>query len=331
MSNGRFRETIEGIGGCLLYIGFLLVAGFLVALFFKGAGWLASVVLPMSGWITLIAFALVPICLVLSIPRPTRGWGGLGLVICSYAIGLCLWLWCLVVAYQLAGMLWLIIGLFLAGVGVVLVATIASLIHGEWLVLAQIVIGVVIVYGLRILGSWLVEKSEPTDEYEPSPSILMMPKDAERIVQQYGAALARGYPDRGIARYASYLSHSRDEIKQASKLFLACRIEHDSLTNEVAENLLGAVMFLDSFVPDAQADRINQIHRTTQSLENEEYSTFISNMLNMEIREEMDEFIVEVEALDPNDPLFHQRIYTLAGLEYGPSVENGYFELYVSD
>src|ERR1051325_11436061 len=109
MSNGRFREAMEGISGCLLYIGFLLVAGFLVGLFFKGAGWLASVVLPLSGWITLIALALVPICLILSIPRATRGWGGLGLVICSYSIGLCLWLWCLVIAYELAGMLWLII------------------------------------------------------------------------------------------------------------------------------------------------------------------------------------------------------------------------------
>jgi hypothetical protein len=130
-----------------------------------------------------------------------------------------------VIAYQLAGRFWLIVGLFLAGVGVVLVAAIASLIYGEWLVLIQIVIAVAIVYGLRILGSWLIEKSEPKDEYEPSRPILM-PKGAERIVQQYGAALARGSPD---------------------------------------------------------------------------------------------------------DPLFHQRVYTLAGLEYGPSVENGYLELYLND
>ena len=54
-------------------------------------------------------------------------------------------------------------------------------------------------------------------------------------------------------------------------------------------------------------------------------------MVNMEIREEMDDFIMEVEALDPNNPLFHQRVYTRAGLEYGPSVENGYLELYLND
>jgi len=50
----------------------------------------------------------------------------------------------------------------MAGVGVVLVAAIASLLHGEWLILIQIIVGVVIVYVLRIAGHWLVEKSEAT-------------------------------------------------------------------------------------------------------------------------------------------------------------------------
>ena len=169
MSEGRFRDTLEAIGGCLMYLAFLAVFGVLIMMFFWGAGWLASIILPVSGWITLIALALVPICLVLSIPRVTRGWGGLGLVLCSYAIGLCLWLWCLVVAYQLAGMFWLVVGLFMAGVGVVLVAAIAALLHAEWLILIQIVIGVVVVYVLRFVGNLMVEKSEPKDEYQPLP------------------------------------------------------------------------------------------------------------------------------------------------------------------
>lgn len=169
MSNGRAREILEGAGGCLASIGFLLIVGVLITLFFKGAAWLASVLLPISGWITLIALAIVPICLLLAIPRSTRAWGGLGLVLSSYAVGFCLWLWCLVVAFQLAGVFWLIVGLFLAGVGVVLVAAVASLLHAEWFVLIQIVVGVVIVYILRIAGHWLVEKAEPTDEYRPTP------------------------------------------------------------------------------------------------------------------------------------------------------------------
>jgi hypothetical protein len=168
MSNGRARDILEGIGGCLLYIGGLVVVGFLILMFFRGAGWLASVILPISGWITLIALVFVPVFLLLAIPRVTRPWAGLGLVVCSYAIGLCLWLWCLVVAYEMAGMFWLIIGLFMAGVGVVFVAAIAALFHGEWFVLIQIVIGVVVVYALRIVGNIFVE-SEPKDEYRRLP------------------------------------------------------------------------------------------------------------------------------------------------------------------
>jgi hypothetical protein len=169
MSNTRLRETLGTIGGCLFYIAFLVVSSFLIIMSFKGAAWLATIILPVSGWITLIALALVPICLVAAIPRVTRGWGGLGLVICSYAIGLCLWLWSLVIAYQMAGVFWLVVGLFMAGVGVVLVAFIAALLHGEWFVLFQILIGIVAVYILRFVGSLLIEKSEPKDDYQPPP------------------------------------------------------------------------------------------------------------------------------------------------------------------
>ncbi|MGZ5481418.1 MAG: hypothetical protein ACXWID_05490 [Pyrinomonadaceae bacterium] len=169
MSESRLRNTLEAIGGCLLYLAFLAVFGVLIVLFFWGSAYLASVILPVSGWITLIALGLVPILLILSIPRVTRGWGGLGLVLCSYAIGLCVWLWSLVIAYQLAGMLWLVVGLFLAGVGVVLVAAIAALLQAQWSILIQIVIGVIVVYVLRIVGHWIIEKSEPAYDYEPAP------------------------------------------------------------------------------------------------------------------------------------------------------------------
>jgi hypothetical protein len=168
-------------------------------------------------------------------------------------------------------------------------------------------------------------------KHEASHPLLMMPKDAERIVQQYGAALARGCPDGGIARYASFLQNSDDEIKQATKLFLACRIEHKALTKEIAENILGAVSALHSFVPDDQADRINEIHRNRESCGNDELWVFIRNMVSLEIREEMDNFISQVQPLNTDDSLFHQRVYTLAGLEYGPEVEKGYLKLYFDD
>ena len=150
----------------------------------------------------------------------------------------------------------------------------------------------------------------------------LLPKDAERIVRAYGAALSRGSPDRGIARYDSYLPCSKDEIKQAVKLWLAFQIELGSLTKEPTENLLGAISFLNSFVPDEEAERIN---RSNGSLENEEYWYFVENMVSSEIREEIDDFIKEVMMLDPVDALFHQKVYTLIGIPYSTSIEKQYF------
>jgi hypothetical protein len=169
MSNGSFREKLEGIGGCLLYLAFAAIPILLIVAFVKSIGWVVEVLLPISGWMSGIALLLVPIYLLLAIPRVTRGWAGLGIVLSSYGVGISLWLWSLVIAYAIAGVGWIIVGLLFAGVGVVAVAAIASALHGEWWVSIQIVIGVIVVYVLRFLGNLFIAKSEPEDEYLPSP------------------------------------------------------------------------------------------------------------------------------------------------------------------
>jgi hypothetical protein len=169
MSNERVSKTLESIGGCLMGAAFLALPILLLVAIFKSIGWIAEVLLPISGWVTLIALLLVPIFLLAAIPRAIRGWAGLGILLSSYAVGISLWLWSLVIAYAMAGVFWIIVGLFFAGIGVVAVAGIASALHGEWLIFIQIVVGVVIVYGLRVLGNYLIEKSEPKAEYRPSP------------------------------------------------------------------------------------------------------------------------------------------------------------------
>ena len=148
---------------------FLALPILLLVAIFKSIGWIAEVLLPISGWVTVIALLLVPIFLLAAIPRVIRGWAGLGIMLSSYAVGISLWLWSLVIAYAMAGVFWIIVGLFFAGIGVVAVAGVASALHGEWLIFIQIVVGVVIVYVLRVLGNYLIDKSEPKHEYQPSP------------------------------------------------------------------------------------------------------------------------------------------------------------------
>jgi hypothetical protein len=150
----------------------------------------------------------------------------------------------------------------------------------------------------------------------------LTPKQAERIVQRYGAALARGCPDGGIARYESYLPCSKGKIKQAVKLVLAFQIEYSSLEKEPTENLLQAISCLNSFVPEEKA---NQINKGDHGVHNTLYWDFIKTMVSLEIREEIDNFIQQVRQLDQDDPLFHQRVYTLIGLEYSPSIEKDFY------
>jgi len=80
--------------------------------------------------------------------------------ISSYALGFNLWLWCLVLAKVLAGTFWLILGLFLYGIGVVFVAFIASLFQAEWAIAGQIVLTTVVVYGMRLLGRYFTFSPE---------------------------------------------------------------------------------------------------------------------------------------------------------------------------
>ena len=194
------------------------------------------------------------------------------------------------------------------------------LVNKEFLVLVIVYLGTVcFFYGVKV--------KELTDVRVES--VTMTPIEAETIVQQYGAALARGTPtERGIARYESYLPCSKERIKQATKVFLAFKIEYHSLEKEFTETLLGAVSHLNAFVPEETANRINSSKHT---LEDEEYWQFSRAMFGMDIREEMDNFILDVQALDRDDPLFHQRVFTLAGIPYSPKIEKGYTDILLNE
>jgi hypothetical protein len=174
---------------------------------------------------------------------------------------------------------------------------------------------------LAFVGYFYLAKAET--QHEAQRKAEFTPKAAEEIVKQYGAALARGCPDGGIARYDSYLPCSKEKIKQAYKLALAYQIEHESLTKETAELLLGAVTTLNAFVPEEKANRINN---NKHSIGNDECWEFMRNMSGLEIWSEMNEFIADVQVLDRQDHLFHQRVHTLIGLEYSPGIEKRYWD-----
>jgi hypothetical protein len=91
--------------------------------------------------------------------RRTREAAGAGMVIASWALGAGLWLWSALVVFSFWGVVGLIVGLLIAGVGVVPLAAIASLLNGAWAILIQLVVYTAVVLGLRLFGTWIGEKA----------------------------------------------------------------------------------------------------------------------------------------------------------------------------
>lgn len=115
--------------------------------------------LPVSFWTFIICILiLVPLTLF----RRTRGLAGLGFYIGSFIFGISMWVWCAIIALVLGGIGYLIAGILLGGIGVVPIAFFALIFNGEWSVLLQLIVLVIVVFGFRILGVYLGRKSEPS-------------------------------------------------------------------------------------------------------------------------------------------------------------------------
>lgn len=138
-------------------IGFLI----LTALLLRGMVWVSEKALP---WLTtgseialgICVFVLLPLCIF----RKTRPWAGMGFYLSSYLFGACLWAFSCIVVINIWGYGALAVGLLLAGVGVVPVAFLATLIHAEWLWFGNLIISIILTFGARGLGTWLATASE---------------------------------------------------------------------------------------------------------------------------------------------------------------------------
>jgi len=159
MLSMNFGETLKNVG---IALGGLLVMAALFCLgmiFIVGATavseWVAPW-FPVVFWTSLLVafFILGPLSLI----PPTRFIAAIGFVIASFVFGAMMWCCGLGVTYEAWGMGGVIIGLVIAGVGIVPVGMLAVLLHGEWQALIVFVILIVLTFGLRGLGFWLAKK-----------------------------------------------------------------------------------------------------------------------------------------------------------------------------
>lgn len=154
-----------------------MVAVFVLsALLLKGMVWVSDKALPWLMTASILALAVcVFVLLPLSLLRRTRGWAGNGYYIASYVFGIMLFAYACIVSYEIWGYTGLIFGLFLAGIGVVPVAFVATIIHGYWPTLGDLTLATVLTYGTRAFGIYLLSKATPKpdeESYIPDEALL---------------------------------------------------------------------------------------------------------------------------------------------------------------
>jgi hypothetical protein len=126
------KDTLAGLGGLLIMGAFLVVGLAIGGVFIFGAAWASTKLLPWFSVLTWVAFGIVVfILLPLAIPKATRGFSSVALFVASYVFGATLWMEGLLFPLAIWGVGAVFIGLFLAGVGVVPIAMLATLIKGR--------------------------------------------------------------------------------------------------------------------------------------------------------------------------------------------------------
>lgn len=154
-------NKLKGLGSSALGLCFMVALVFLAVAILKGTAAFGAWVYPLlSAVVGVVTVIGLPLLLVLAVFGPTRAFAGGGLVIVSFAYGATVWIWSLLFTLHTWGWIAVFIGLFLAGVGVVPIALLAALFHGEWSVIGQLLLGLVLAFGCRMFGMFVSAKAE---------------------------------------------------------------------------------------------------------------------------------------------------------------------------
>ena len=118
-------------------------------------------VYPLISDLAFLAFVCdLVIMLPLYLFRKTKIFSASTIYYSSYLFGLQLWLSGLMLTLQIWGIWAVIIGLLLLGIGVIPIAIIATLFHGLWQELGELLLSLVLVFGSRMLGLYMIGKAE---------------------------------------------------------------------------------------------------------------------------------------------------------------------------
>lgn len=163
-----FRETAKNVGYVILGLAFLGLLLLLAMGFIYGAVWVSAKLYPIAAGLSVIGLVILVLTLLPStIFRGSRRFCGNGIVLVSYIWGISLWMYSILVLYQLLGPLGMFLGFAFLGFGSVPLACVALLFHGEWGTIGELILSVLLIFLIRILGYWVISKGEqPAEIYD---------------------------------------------------------------------------------------------------------------------------------------------------------------------
>ena len=158
------KENLKAIGSFIIGIAVLIGVAIVAMMLIRGGAWVSEMLYP---WIAVLSSFAFVVCIFILLPlaafKKTRVFSGTGFYIASYVFGVSLWVWSLLLTYFLWGGFALFVGLFLAGVGVLPIAMLATAFNGMWTQFGELVLTMVITYATRSFGYYLVSKAEEND------------------------------------------------------------------------------------------------------------------------------------------------------------------------
>jgi hypothetical protein len=168
------KELFSGALGIVIVVVILVVSTLLLVFGLR----VATAIYPIIINVTEIALSVcIFILLPLALFKKTKIVSVYGLYFASFIFGAAVWIFSFLITYSYWGIFGVILGLFIAGVGVIPLGFVAALLHANWSVLINIVIGVIFTYGARALAMYWAEKIDHPDDQ--SIDIIEAPKLAE--------------------------------------------------------------------------------------------------------------------------------------------------------
>ena len=147
------KFVISGFSGCLVAALVLVGVVMLSLMFLRGGVWLGEKALPFFQWLAKITLGVVVIILLPLVAfHRTQRFAATGLIQASALFGITLWVWGLLLTYELWGGGAVLVGVCLLGVGVVPMAVVATAVAKMWPTFWQLIFLAGLAFGTRRIG-----------------------------------------------------------------------------------------------------------------------------------------------------------------------------------